>query len=131
MDLQARPAIRHVDRVSISGKSLVLEADGCAYEITGVDPAVAFRFLSGCDGRSSTEEICRREGVALDLAAVVIAACGESGLLCRFLFPRRLWPGAPRQNTAFADWRKESFLPPWITAPWCGEFCGGSARPWS
>lgn len=133
MDLQARPAIRHVDRVSISGKSLVLEADGCAYEITGVDPAVAFRFLSGCDGRSSTEEICRREGVAPDLAAVVIAACGESGLLCpdlpaRATIPAGLFRDILRRR--YAAWNVEMFSQPlWRFLP-AGKASPGLVDGW-
>jgi hypothetical protein len=115
MDHRARPAIRQVDRVSISGKSLVLEADGYNYEIDGVDPALAFKFLSACDGRSSTEEICRREAIPPDLAAVVVEACTDSKLICADLSARRAIAGSLflkilRQR--YVVWNVEMFSQP-------------------
>jgi hypothetical protein len=82
MDFRGRPAVRQLDHVSISGKSLVVEANGYSYEISGADPALALKFLAACDGRSSAEEICRRDGIPPDIAAAVIEACGDSELLC-------------------------------------------------
>jgi len=115
MRLRARPAIRHVDRVSISGKSLLLEADGYNYEISGVDPALAFKFLSACDGHSSTEEICRREAIPVDLAAAIIQACSDSEFICPNLSARAAIPASlflRILQRRYASWNSEMFSQP-------------------
>ncbi|MFZ2005413.1 MAG: hypothetical protein WB697_19515 [Stellaceae bacterium] len=115
MDHRARPAIRQIDRVSISGRSLALEAEGYSYQIDGVDPALAFKFLSACDGRASTEEICRREAIPPDVANAVIEASADTELICADLPARQAIPASLFLRILqgrYAVWNVEMFSQP-------------------
>jgi hypothetical protein len=81
MDADARPVCRHAERISISAKALTVDAAGDTYQITGVDPAVALRFLSSCDGTLSIADICEKHSIPIDIASAIVESCRDIQLL--------------------------------------------------
>src|SRR4051812_38047366 len=81
MDPNARPACRHADHVSITPKALTVNNADDTYQITGVDPTIALRFLSCCNGSLSIADICKQHVIPLEIAGAIIDACRDTELL--------------------------------------------------
>jgi hypothetical protein len=127
MDPKARPACRHADHVSIAAKALTVEAAGDTYRITGIDPAVALRFLSCCNGSRSIADICKRTSIPLDIAGAIIDTCRDTELLYVDLPPLAHIPAdefLEILRRRYAIWNTELFSQPlWRFLPW------GKAKP--
>jgi len=112
MDPNARPACRHADHASIAAKALTIEVGGDTYQITGVDPAVALRFLSCCNGNVPIADICKRHSIPLEIAAAIIETCRDTELLYLDVpvivqIPADLFLDILKQR--YAAWNKELF----------------------